>query len=82
MQSLTLSLPGRQKRSRRIAAGLKKPPGLKSLNGLKGSRAKRPRRRTVSEILNAAYRRHCRDRETLDALRLCLEEEEGAAASS
>lgn len=76
MQSLTPSLPRHPNRSRRLASGLKKPPGLK------GSRAKRPRRQTVSEILHEAYRRHCRDRETLDALRLCLEEEEKIASAS
>ncbi|HEY3899119.1 MAG TPA: hypothetical protein VGM54_10925 [Chthoniobacter sp.] len=34
--------------------------------------ARAVRRRTVSQILRAAYRKHVRDRETVEALKRCL----------
>ena len=34
--------------------------------------ARRSRRKTVTQILRAAYRKHVRDRETKAALRRCL----------
>ena len=41
-------------------------------HGFRGSSVRSARRRTVSQILRAAYRKHMRDRETLLALKRCL----------